>query len=151
MLFLLGRTSEEVFVVSSFHFYFIFISFSFQFFDFHFIRAMLLLLGTTFEEVFVVSSFHFWSSFVHVLYLSMFFISFTFRHHPSSFHGLSPGFCTHFILSAQHLAEWFTTLSTTLRFWVDVYPQAFFTLRSFTDIFNSWYGKLFMQRAIMIL
>ena len=92
MLFLLGRTSEEVFVVSSFHFCFIFISFSFQFFDFHFIRAMLLLLGTTFEEVFVVSSFHFWSSFVHVLYLSMFFISFTFRHHPSSFHGLLPGF-----------------------------------------------------------
>ena len=147
MLFLLGRTSEEVFVVSSFHFYFIFISFSFQFFDFHFIRAMLLLLGTTFEEVFVVSSFHFWSSFVHVLYLSMFFISFTFRHHPSSFHVFS----THFILSAQHIAKWFATLSATLRFWVDVYPLAFFTLRSFTGIFDSWYGKLFMQRAIMIL
>ena len=36
---------------------------------------------------------------------------FAFRHHPSPFRGLSPGFYTHFILSAQPIAEWFATLS----------------------------------------
>ena len=34
-----------------------------------------------------------------------------FRHHPSPFRGLSPGFYTHFILSAQPIADWFVTLS----------------------------------------
>ena len=63
--------------------------------------------------------------------------TFTFRHHPSHFRGLSPGFYTHFILSVHPIAEWFATLSffnhsviflpQALRFWVDVfYPQAFF-------------------------
>ena len=51
------------------------------------------------------SSFHFWSSFVVVLHL------FAFRHYPSPFRELSPGFYTHFIISAQPIAEWFTTLS----------------------------------------
>ena len=32
-----------------------------------------------------------------------------FQRHPSPFHELSPGFYTHFILSAQSIAEWFTT------------------------------------------
>ena len=36
---------------------------------------------------------------------------FTFRHHPSPFRGLSPGSYTHFILSAQPIAEWLATLS----------------------------------------
>ena len=57
--------------------------------------------------------FIFWSSFLTFilllyLHLSMFFIhiSFTFQHHPSPFCGLSPGFYTHFILSAQPITEW---------------------------------------------
>ena len=37
--------------------------------------------------------------------------TFGFRHHPSPFRGLSPGFYTHFILSAQPIAEWFATPS----------------------------------------
>ena len=37
--------------------------------------------------------------------------TFSFRRHPSPFRGLSPGFYTHFILSAQPIAEWFATLS----------------------------------------
>ena len=37
--------------------------------------------------------------------------TFSFRLHPSPFRGLSPGFYTHFILSAQSITEWFTTLS----------------------------------------
>ena len=85
------------------------------------------------------------------LYLSMFFIllllsfiqiSFAFRHHPSPFPGLSPGFYTHFILSAQPIAESFAILSFTT-FPISSYREcygfewAFFTLRSFTDIFDS--------------
>ena len=54
----------------------------------------------------VVSSFCFFSSFVIFLHSH-----FSFRHHPSPFHGLSPGFYTHFILLAQPTAEWFMTLS----------------------------------------
>ena len=34
-----------------------------------------------------------------------------FRCHPSPFRELLPGFYTHFILSAQLIAEWFETLS----------------------------------------
>ena len=34
-----------------------------------------------------------------------------FQSHPSLFRGLSLGFYTHFILSAQPIAEWFATLS----------------------------------------
>ena len=69
--------------------------------------------------------------------------TFSFRRHPSPFRGLSPGFYTHFILSAQPIAEWFATLSffdhsilpRTLRPWVGIfYPQALFTLCSLTEI-----------------
>ena len=67
-------------------------------------------------------SFLFFIFFV-VLHLLMFFIlllfficqfssfTFSFRHQPLPFRGLSPGFYTHFILSAQPIAEWFATLS----------------------------------------
>ena len=94
---LLGRTSAEVFVgvVSSFHFHFIFVSSFccyciFISFSFHFLIFNLLFL------FFVCRC----SSF-----------TFTFRQHSSPFRGLSLGFYTHFILSVQPIAEWFTILS----------------------------------------
>ena len=62
-----------------------------------------------------------WEVFVMLVFISflifillLFFIcrcssfTFSFRHHPSPFRG---GFYTHFILSAQPIAEWFATLS----------------------------------------
>ena len=52
------------------------------------------------------SSFHFWS-----LFCCCSSFTFAFRHHPSPFRGLSPGFYNQFILSAQPIAEWFVTLS----------------------------------------
>ena len=87
-----------------------------------------------------VSSFHFL-----ILILLLFFtcrcssFTFSFRHHSSLFRGLSPGFYTHFILSAQPIAEWSVILSFStfpwswaLRFWVGVfYPQVFFILPTF--------------------
>ena len=68
-----------------------------------------------------------------------------FRHHPSPFRGLSPGFYTHFIISAQPIAEWFAALSfSTIPLsscrehygfeWAFFYTQAFFTLCSFIEI-----------------
>ena len=61
---------------------------------------------------------------------------FSFRHHPSRFRGLSPGFYIHFVLSAQPIAEWFATLSfSTIP--LSSYPEryglerAFFTYRHF--------------------
>ena len=76
------------------------------------------------------SSFHFWSSFCCCIFISflifillLFFIcrcslfcccfsfTFSFRRHPSPFRGLLASFYTHFILSAQPIAEWFATLS----------------------------------------
>ena len=79
--------------------------------------------------------------FVVVLHLSFFFIHIFF-----STSSLTLPWTiarpTHFVLSAQPIAEWFATLSffdhsviflpRALRFWVGIfYPQAFFTLRSF--------------------
>ena len=93
--------------------------------------------------------------FILLLYFIHFYSSFcccssfiAFQCHPSLVRGLSPGFRTHFILSAQSIGGWFATISFSifprssftvlpraLRFWVgSFYPQAFFTLRSFTDI-----------------
>ena len=83
-----------------------------------------------------------------LILLLLFFIyrcssfTFSFGHHPSPFRGLSPGFETHFVLSAQPIAEWFATLSffdhsiiflpRALQFWVGIfYPLAFFILCSF--------------------
>ena len=85
-----------------------------------------------------------------IFILSIFFIhiSFAFWRHPSPFPGLSPGFYTDFILSTQTIAEWFVrhfhfqpfryvlTASTMVFEWA-FFTQAFFTLHSFTDIFNS--------------
>ena len=62
-----------------------------------------------------------------------------FQSHPSLFRGLSLGFYTHFILSAQPIAEWFATLSFSTiplssyreRYgfeWALFYPQALFYL-----------------------
>ena len=51
----------------------------------------------------VALHFHFWSSFCCCIFICR-FSSFP-------FHGLSPGFYTHFILSAQPIAEWFATPS----------------------------------------
>ena len=77
--------------------------------------------------------------------------TFFFRHHPSPFRGLSPDFYTHFILSAEPIAEWSRAilsffdhsvifLPRALQSWVDTfYPQVFFTLRSFTNILNCVY------------
>ena len=83
-----------------------------------------------------------------IFILLLFFIrrfssfTFSFRHHPSPFRGLSPGFYTHFVLSAQPIAEWFTTLSFSTipisshceRYgfeWAFFYTPAFFSLCSF--------------------
>ena len=97
--------------------------------------------------------------FIFDLHLSMFFIcwcsSFTFHLLfdiiPSSpFRGLSPGFYTHFILSALLIAEWFVTLSfSTILFssyrerygfeWAFFIHRRCFTLRSFTDILTCVY------------
>ena len=119
---------------------------------------MLLGLGeppVRFLGCFSCCSFHFWSAFCCCIFIcrcSSFCccssFTFSFRRHPSPFRGLSPGFYTHFILSAQPIAEWFATLSffdhsilpRALRPWVGTfYPQAFFTLRSFTDILTCVY------------
>ena len=64
------------------------------------------------------SSFHFciFMSFLIFILLLLFIcrcssFTFAFRHHPSPLRGLSLGFYTHFILSAQSIAEWFATIS----------------------------------------
>ena len=51
--------------------------------------------------------------FILLLFFICHFFSFTFsfRHHPSPFRGLSPSFYNHFVLSAQPIAEWLATLS----------------------------------------
>ena len=51
--------------------------------------------------------------FILLLFFICCFSSFTFsfRHHPSPFCGLSRGFYAHFVLSARPIAEWFATLS----------------------------------------
>ena len=101
------------------------------------------------------SSFHFWSSLCCYIFICRFSLfTFSFRCYPSPFRGLSPGFYTHFILSAQPITEWFAThrkvmsfstipstfLPQALRSWAGIfYPQAFFTLRSFTDILTCVY------------
>ena len=86
------------------------------------------------------SSLHFfvicwWSSF-----------TFPFRHHPLPFRGLSPGLHPFYTFSSAHsrvirdtciFNHWEIFLPLALRVWVGVfYPQAFFTLRSFTKIFD---------------
>ena len=82
--------------------------------------------------------------FIHFLIIISFLIficrcssfTFAFRHHPSPFRGLSPGFYTHFILSAQPIAEWFAKLSFStipLSSYLERYgfEWAFFTHRRF--------------------
>ena len=101
----------------------------------------------------VVSSFHFCvficrcSSFFCCIFIHICFStsSLTF---PCAITG---AFTPHFVLSAQPIAEWLATLSFltnpfyrcsagALRFWVGIfYLQAFFTLRSFTDILTCVY------------
>ena len=55
-----------------------------------------------------------------IFILLLFFIcrfssfTFSFRHHPSHFRGLSQGFYAHFVLSAQPIAESFATLSFSI-------------------------------------
>ena len=89
--------------------------------------------------------------FVAVLHLLKFFVQIFFRRHPLPFRELLPGFYTHFTLLAQPIAEWFIrdtfifnhsviSLPRALRPWVGIfYPQAFFTLHSFTDILTCIY------------
>ena len=95
------------------------------------------------------------SSFVVFLHFVVLLHSHFFsRRHPAPFRGILPGFYIHCILSAQPIAEWFATLSFSTNFnhfhfifflralrpWVGIfYPQAFFTLRSFTDILTCVY------------
>ena len=56
-----------------------------------------------------------WCWLLLLFYLTGGFSSFiAFQRHPSFFRDLSPGFYTHFILSAQLIAEWFATLSFNL-------------------------------------
>ena len=75
---------------------------------------------------------------------------FLFPRHLSPFRGLLPGFYTHFIFSAQPIAEWFTTFSfSTIRSsscrernsleWAFFTHRRFFTLRSFIDILTCVY------------
>ena len=78
---------------------------------------MVLCLGEPPRSFWDVSccSFHFciFISFL-IFILLLFFIcrcssfTFAFRHHPSPFRGLSPGFYTHYILSVQPIAEWYS-------------------------------------------
>ena len=83
------------------------------------------LLGRTSSEIFVVlfvvvHSFLFVLHFVvdlHFCYCSSFI---AFQRHPSPFRELSPGFYTHFILSAQPITEWFATFS--------FFPRSSFTV-----------------------
>ena len=57
----------------------------------------------------------FWCWLLLFFYLTAGFFSFiAFRRHPSFFRELSSGFYSHFILSAQIIAEWFTALSFNL-------------------------------------
>ena len=108
-------------------------------------RKFLLLLIFTW---FLYLHFHCWSSFCCCS-------SFTFasRHHPSPFRGLSPICYTHFIFSAQPIAEWLATpsFSTIPLFfycerygfeWEFFYPQPFFTLCSLTNILTYIYQGL---------
>ena len=87
-----------------------------------------------FYDVSCCSSFHFWSwfHFVVILHLSMFFIHICFSTSSLTLLcGLSPGVYTHFIFSAQPIAEWFVTLSfstiplsyccAALRLWVGIF------------------------------
>ena len=101
-----------------------------------------------------------WEVFVMLVFISflifillLFFIcrcssfTFSFRHHPSPFHG---GFYTHFILSAQPIAEWFATLSFSaipLSSYHERYrfKWAFFTHRCFLPYAHSqhfWHNLL---------
>ena len=75
---------------------------------------------------------------------------FLFPRHLSPFRGLLPGFYTHFIFSAQPIAEWFATFSfSTIRSsscrernsleWAFFTHRRFFTLRSFIDILTCVY------------
>ena len=108
------------------------------------------LLGRTSSEVFVML--------VVVVHPVLFFIflllflicrfssfTFSFQHHPSPFRGLSSGFYTYFVLSAQPIAEWFATLSFSTiplspfreRYgleWTFFTHRCFFTLHFFTNI-----------------
>ena len=107
------------------------------------------MLGRTSSEVFVMLLFfasflclHFIFDlhFVVVLHLSMFFIHICFSTSSLTLLcGLSPGVYTHFIFSAQPIAEWFATLSFSTiplssyreRYgfeWALFYPQALFYL-----------------------
>ena len=74
------------------------------------------LLGRTSSEVFVmlvvvVHPFLFFILWLFFIFLLLFFIcrfssfTFSFQHHPSPFRGLSSGFYTYFVLSAQPIAE----------------------------------------------
>ena len=59
-----------------------------------------------FCDVSCSSSFHYWSSFCCCIFICRFSLfTFSFRRHPSQ------GFYTHFIISAQPIAEWSVTLS----------------------------------------
>ena len=69
------------------------------------------------------SSFHFCSSFccccfafflLFLILLLFFIFVVVLQRHASPFRGLSPGFYTHFILSAQPIAEWSTALHFNL-------------------------------------
>ena len=116
------------------------------------------MLGRTSSEVFVMLLF--FASFLclHlflIFILLLFFIcrcsssTLAFHHHPSPFRGLSPGFYTHFILSAQPIAEWFATLSFVQPFrscrerygleWAFFTRSRFLPYCSFTDILTCIY------------
>ena len=141
---LLGRTSEEVFVMLLFFISFlIFISFSYFHFRFR-------------------SSFHFWSSLCCcALFVVFLHFTFSFRRHPSPFRGLSPGFYTQFYtFSPVHrrvIRDIFIFnhsvifLPRALRSWVDIfYHQAFFTLCSFTDSLTCVYQGVPGSRQFFI-
>ena len=95
-----------------------------------------------------ISSFCCCCSFADVLHWHYFF-----RHHPSPYHGLSAGFYTHFVLSAQPIAQWLVTLSfstISLSSYREHYclEWAFFTSRHFLPYAPSWHfwHKLLLSR-----
>ena len=107
-----------------------------------------------------VSSFHFWSSFCCCSSFVFSSFTFAFRRHPSPFRGLSPGFYAHFILSAQPIAEWFTTillinhsvifLPRALRPWVDIFlPTGAFYLMLLHRYFSLRLSRLPWEPAVL--
>ena len=108
---------------------------------------MVLCLGEPLRRFLLYLDFIFILFLIFICCCSLF--TFAFRYHPSQLRGLlSLDFYTDFILLAQPIAEWFTTISfstipgSSLREyygfkWAFFTHKGFFTLRFFTNILDS--------------